>query len=89
MPYDLSTAKILIVDDMVPMLTLTKSILSIFGFKHLYTAQGAEEAMKILIKEDPDLVITDWMMKPKKRAGIHKRNSKKTPNHQTPMFQWL
>lgn len=87
MPYDLSTAKILIVDDMVPMLTLTKSILSIFGFKHLYTAQGAEEAMKILIKEDPDLVITDWMMKPKNGLEFTReiRKNPKSPNPYVPV----
>lgn len=65
MAYNLSNVKILVVDDMVPMLTLTKSILSIFGLKEIYTAQSADEAMELVIKHDPDLIITDWMMKPK------------------------
>ncbi|GJL85234.1 MAG: response regulator [Micavibrio sp.] len=64
MAYKLDTARILIVDDMAPMLTLCKSILNIFGFKHVFTASNGEEAFEILCKEDPDLVITDWMMEP-------------------------
>lgn len=87
MPYDLSTAKILIVDDMVPMLTLTKSILSIFGFKNLYTAQSADEAIKILIEKDPDLVITDWMMKPTNGLEFTRqiRKNPKSPNPFVPV----
>lgn len=64
MAYDLTKAKILVVDDMTPMLALTKSILNIFGFKNVYVAHNGEEAMELVIKHDPDLIITDWMMEP-------------------------
>jgi len=64
MAYDLTTTKILIIDDMAPMLTLCKSILNIFGFKNVYLANNGEEALEITIRNDPDLIITDWMMKP-------------------------
>ena len=64
MAYDLTTTKILIVDDMAPMLTLCKSILSIFGFKNVYLAHNGEEALEMTIRHDPDLIITDWMMAP-------------------------
>lgn len=64
MAYDLTKAKILVVDDMTPMLALTKSILNIFGFKNVYVAHNGEEAMELVIKQDPDLIITDWMMEP-------------------------
>lgn len=62
MPYSLDKARILIVDDMQPMLDLAKSVLSIFGFQDISTAQNGEEAFKLLCAKDPDLVITDWMM---------------------------
>ena len=64
MAYKLEKVKILIVDDMQPMLDLTKSVLKIFGFKLVFTAPNAEEAFEIVCKEDPDLIITDWMMSP-------------------------
>lgn len=64
MAYTLEKVKILIVDDMKPMLALTKSILTIFGFTNVETAENGEDAFKILCKQDPDLVITDWMMEP-------------------------
>ena len=64
MAYDLTTTKILIIDDMAPMLTLCKSILNIFGFKNVYLAHNGQEALDLTIRNDPDLIITDWMMKP-------------------------
>ncbi len=64
MAYDLTTTKILIIDDMAPMLTLCKSILNIFGFKNIYLAHSGQEALDLTIRHDPDLIITDWMMKP-------------------------
>jgi two-component system, chemotaxis family, chemotaxis protein CheY len=64
MPYSLNTVKILIVDDMQPMLTLCKAILATFGFKNVYTAQSGAEAIESIIRLDPDLIVTDWMMEP-------------------------
>jgi len=64
MAYDLTTTKILIIDDMAPMLTLCKSILNIFGFKNVLLAHNGQEALDLTIRHDPDLIITDWIMKP-------------------------
>ena len=41
MTYRLTDVKILVVEDMQPMLSLTKSILNIFGFNKVYTAIAA------------------------------------------------
>ncbi len=64
MTYKLDQAKILVIDDMVPFLKLTQSILNIFGFTQVVTAQNGQEGFDELCKFDPDLVITDWMMEP-------------------------
>lgn len=64
MTYTLHKAKILIVDDMKPMLSLTQSVLKIMGFKEVHVAQNGEEAFDLVCKHDPDLIITDWMMEP-------------------------
>lgn len=64
MAYALEKAKILIVDDMRPMLALTSSVLQIFGFEQVYTANNGQEAFELTCKYDPDMIITDWMMSP-------------------------
>lgn len=64
MAYTLNKARILIVDDMRPMLTLCSSILKIFGFEQIIMADNGKEAYELVCKHDPDLIITDWMMNP-------------------------
>ena len=46
------------------MQTLTKSILSIFGFIHIYSAFDGEEGFATYKERMPDLIITDWLMEP-------------------------
>ncbi len=88
MAYDLTTSKILIIDDMVPMLTLCKSILSIFGFKNIYTANSGAEAMEIVQRVDPDLIVTDWMMEPMDGLEFTKevRKNPLSPNPYVPII---
>jgi CheY-like chemotaxis protein len=64
MPYKLENVRLLVVDDMPPMLTLAKSLLNIAGFKDVYTASNGETGFELFKKHSPDLVITDWMMEP-------------------------
>ncbi len=88
MPYALDKAKILIVDDMKPMLSLTTSVLKIFGFKQVFTAVNGEEAFQIVCKEDPDLIITDWMMEPMDGLALSRliRKSPMSPNPYVPIM---
>ena len=62
MTYKLDDVKILVVEDMLPMLTLTKSILQIFGFRKITAARSGEEGYAAYLKEKPDIIITDWLM---------------------------
>lgn len=64
MAYKLDDIKVLVVDDMKPMLALTQNILKTFGFKKIFVAASAEEAFDIVCKNDPDFIITDWLMEP-------------------------
>jgi two-component system chemotaxis response regulator CheY len=88
MPYALEKAKILIVDDMKPMLSLTKSIFNILGFKDVFTAEDGEEAFNLLCKHDPDLVVTDWMMSPMDGLEFTKmiRKNPLAPNPYVPVL---
>ncbi|MBK9563581.1 MAG: response regulator [Micavibrio sp.] len=88
MPYSLDRVKILIVDDMMPMLSLVKSILSIYGFKEIYTANDGEEAFDLVCRHDPDLILTDWVMEPMDGLEFTKkvRRSPMSPNPYVPIL---
>lgn len=88
MTYQFKNARILIVDDMPPMLTLTSSILRIFGFENVETATDADEAFTTFCKFDPDLVITDWQMEPYDGLELVRkmRTSQMSPNRFVPVI---
>lgn len=88
MAYQLDNVKILIVEDMVPMLSLTVSLLKVFGFKNVDGASGVEEAYKIFRRQNHDLVITDWLMEPFDGLDlIHRiRNENDSPNKFVPII---
>ncbi len=88
MTYKLDQVRILIVDDMQPMLSLVTSILNIFGFQHVYTALNAEKAFELVCKHDPDIIITDWLMEPTDGLQFVKevRRNTKSPNPYVPII---
>ena len=88
MAYKLENVRILIVDDMTPMLELTKAILQIFGFQHIFTANNAEKAFELVWSKEPDLIITDWIMDPVDGLELAKRirNDERTPDPFVPII---
>ncbi len=88
MPYELKNASILIVDDMQPMLSLVASLLKIFGFRNILQARDAEEGFTKFIHNNPDIVITDWLMGPYDGIElIHKiRTDPQSPNKFVPVI---
>ena len=88
MPYKLDDIRILVVDDMRPMLSLTQSILHIFGFKNVFTAENGEEGYEMVITKDPDIIITDWLMDPIDGLEFTRmvRNSDRVPNPYVPVI---
>lgn len=88
MTYTLEKARILVVDDMKPMLHLVDSVLKIFGFKEIHLAENGEEGFEKLCKHDPDLVITDWMMDPVNGLELTKkiRQDPLAPNPYVPIL---
>lgn len=73
MAYSLDHVRVLVVDDMKPMLTLVQSVLKAFGFKQIILAQNGDEAFEALCRHDPDIVLTDWMMEPQDGLEFTKR----------------
>jgi len=88
MAYNLENVRILVVDDMQPMLDLTKAILNIFGFEHVYTANNGEKAFELACSKEPDLIITDWIMEPMDGLELTKmiRNDKRSPDPFVPII---
>lgn len=88
MAYELDSVKLLIVDDMAPMLSLIKSTLKIMGFHEIYTARDGEEAFELVCKHDPDLILTDWVMDPIDGLEFTKnvRKDPMTPNPYVPII---
>ncbi len=88
MSYALDKVKLMIIDDMKPMLSLTESILRVFGFKNIFTAANGEDAFRIICKEDPDLIITDWVMEPMDGLELANmiRKNPLTPNPYVPIL---
>lgn len=88
MPYTLNSVRILLIDDMRPMLTLTKSVLSIFGFRDVLMATNGEEGFEMVLEHDPDLIITDWMMEPVNGLEFTERlrRDPMTPNPYVPVI---
>lgn len=88
MTYTLDKVRILVVDDMRPMLTLIKEILQILGFQHIDTATNGEKAYELLRKNDHDLVITDWQMSPMDGLALCEmiRRNPMTPNPYVPII---
>ncbi|MGB4106361.1 MAG: response regulator [Alphaproteobacteria bacterium] len=88
MPYTLDRVKILVIDDMIPMQSLIKSILTIYGFKEIFTAGDGEEGFDLLCRHNPDLVITDWVMEPLDGLGFTEkvRRNPLSPNPYVPIL---
>lgn len=88
MPYDLTHVRLLIVEDMQPMLALTTSILTMFGFKNVHGAKNVEEGYKQFCQYNHDLVITDWLMEPLDGLDLIRmiRRNDNSPNKFVPIL---
>jgi DNA-binding response OmpR family regulator len=73
MAYNFSDISVLIVEDNMPMTELIKSLLGVYGFTNLITAGNGEEGFEVFRRSSPDLVITDWMMKPGDGISLTRR----------------
>ena len=61
-PQDLSSIRILVVDDVPMNLRVAKAIFAKIGYKNVYTAESGKEALELIEKKPVDLVLSDmWM----------------------------
>ncbi|MEC7702831.1 MAG: response regulator [Pseudomonadota bacterium] len=88
MAYNFNSVTVLVVDDNIPMLQITKSLLLTFGVGNVLTAKDGEAAFELFQRYDPDLIITDWMMRPMDGIALAKkiRRDKTAKNPYVPII---
>ncbi|MAF97930.1 MAG: response regulator [Micavibrio sp.] len=88
MTYQFDNICVLIVEDNQPMLDLLKSILNTFGIDNVVCARNGEEGFKAYCQHKPDLIITDWMMRPVDGISLTRRvrNDPMSPDQFTPVI---
>ncbi len=64
MPFSLKKISILVVEDLQPMRSLIVSVLDAFGVGTIYEAPNGEKGYELFQRNNPDLIITDWLMEP-------------------------
>ncbi|MCK5384355.1 MAG: response regulator [Alphaproteobacteria bacterium] len=64
MAYNLQDIKILLVEDNEGMLDLVKAVLKSFGVGQVITALNGDIGFEEFLRNNPDLVIADWLMTP-------------------------
>ena len=86
MSYSFEKVTVLLVEDNQPMLDLAKSLLETFGIGRVFTARDGEEGFRIFCRENPDIVVADWMMKPMDGISLARRirNDTMSPNKFVP-----
>ena len=88
MAYEFKNIKVLIAEDNLPMQALLKSILVTFGVDDIICARNGEEGFQLFLREEPDLVIADWMMTPVDGISLTRmiRNDPRSGNQFVPII---
>lgn len=88
MSFQFEKLSVLIIEDTVPMLKLIYAVLDTLGVGKILTAKDGNTGYKIFCTENPDIVITDWHMKPVNGIRLVKRirQDKKSPNRTVPLI---
>lgn len=88
MPYNFTNVCVMVVDDNLPILTLTKSVLRGFGVCDIIEVKDADKAFDIFCDRKPDIVISDWVMEPEDGMDLTQkiRFSEESPNPHVPII---
>lgn len=88
MNYRFDDLKILVVEDNLPMLEITKTLLATFGVGTIIGAKDGDNGFREFCDNNPDIVIADWMMKPVDGISLARRirNDLRSPNPYVPII---
>ena len=79
---------VLLVEDNAEMMKIIVKALECFGITRVWTARDGEEGFSIFLKQNPDLVITDWQMDPIDGLEMCRwiRRNRLSPNRMVPII---
>ncbi len=88
MTYAFDRVRILVVEDNNPMLEICKTLLMTFGVGDVIVAKNGNDGFRLFCKENPDIVIADWMMHPTDGISLTRRirSDFQSPNHYVPVL---
>ncbi|MBU6235460.1 MAG: response regulator [Alphaproteobacteria bacterium] len=88
MPYQFDKISVLVVEDNQPMALMAKSILETFGIQTVVLAKNGEEGFETFCKQNNDIILADWMMKPMDGISLTRaiRNEARSPNPFVPII---
>jgi len=88
MSYQFNNINVLIIEDNLPLLEITKSLLGTFGVGHVITATNGKVGLEHFYEYNPDVVIADWMMKTMDGIEFTRRvrSNQDSPNPYVPII---
>ncbi len=88
MSYNFDRVRVLIIEDNQPMLEICKTLMLTFGVGEVLTARNGDDGFKVFCRENPDIVISDWMMAPTDGISMTRRirNDAMSPNRYVPVI---
>ena len=88
MSYRFEKLSILIVEDTMPLRRLLLSVLTTLGIGTIHTAQDGERGFQSFCQNNPDIVVTDWLMSPMNGLELISkiRKDPASPNKMVPII---
>ncbi len=88
MSYKFDRLSVLVVEDTSPLRKLLTSVLVTLGVGIIYTADDGDQGFEVFCENNPDIVITDWLMNPVSGLELVQkiRRSPKSPNRMAPII---
>lgn len=88
MSYQFEQISVLVVEDVLPMALMMRSVLETFGVRKIYLARNGEEGFDLYCRHNPDIVLADWMMKPVDGITLTRmiREHRQSPNPYVPII---
>jgi len=88
MGFRFEKLSILVVEDTMPMRKLLVSVLESMGIKRIDHASSGEKAIESFMRENHDIILTDWQMAPMDGLALTKeiRTNVLSPNRMVPII---
>lgn len=88
MAFKFEKLSVLVVEDTVPMQKLVVSVLESLGVGQVHAADSGEKGFDLFKRVNPDIVISDWHMKPMDGIALTQeiRKNQMSPNRMVPII---